>query len=134
MRTADFYYFGRKLVMAVHGMHGRAIVYLCGMGRAEAKAALMMRRDGAALMSCEVMTVEKVKDDGSLWRKERPKSGNWNNKKIRQESFVFLSFWLEITGEMLKTSEEFRGVRIYGCVSRLFGEDLAELLNFPLCQ
>jgi hypothetical protein len=85
-------------------------------------------------MNCEVMTAEKVKDDGSLWRKERPKSGNWNDKKIRQESFVYLSFWLEIAGEMLETSEEFRGVWIYGYVRKLFGEDLVELLNFSLRQ
>jgi hypothetical protein len=68
--------------MAVHGMHGR-VVCLCGMGSAGAKAAVMMRGDGAVLMSCEVMTAEKVKDDGSLWRKQRPNSGNWNDKKIR---------------------------------------------------
>jgi hypothetical protein len=72
--------------MVVHGMHGRVVVCLCGMGNAGAKATLMMRGDGAALISCEVMTAEKVKDEGSLWRKLRPKSGNLNDKKIRQEA------------------------------------------------
>ncbi len=38
-------------MLAVHGMHGRVVVCLCGMGSAGAKAALMMRGDGVALMS-----------------------------------------------------------------------------------
>ncbi len=93
--------------MAVHGMHGRVAVCLCGMGSAGAKAALMMRGDGVALISCEVMTAEKVKDEGSLWSKLRLKNGNWNDKKIRQEA----KEWKEDWREELRFSRVFGGER-----------------------
>jgi hypothetical protein len=109
--------------MDVHGMHGRVIVCPCGMGSVGAKAVLMTRGDGVALMSCEVMTAEKVKDEGSLWRKLRPKSGNWttrksdkrlkSGRKMRDRSFVFLQFLVvRERGRDAATSDEFRRTRI----------------------
>jgi hypothetical protein len=30
--SGGFYFFGRRLVLVVHGMHGRVTIWLCGMG------------------------------------------------------------------------------------------------------
>ncbi len=52
MRAADFIIFGRRLVLVVHGMHGKCCSLAVWDGKYRKKAARMMERDGTALMSC----------------------------------------------------------------------------------
>ncbi len=52
MRVANFIIFGRRLVLVVHGMHGKCCYLVVWDGKYRRKAARMMEGDGAALMSC----------------------------------------------------------------------------------
>ncbi len=52
MRAADFYHFGRWLVLIVHGMHGKCCSLAVWDGKYRKKAARMMKGDGTALMCC----------------------------------------------------------------------------------
>jgi hypothetical protein len=51
MRTTDFIIFGRRLVLVVHGMHGKCCSLAVWDGKYRRKAAQMMEGDGATLMS-----------------------------------------------------------------------------------
>jgi hypothetical protein len=52
MRAVDFIIFGRRLMLVVHGMHGKCCSLAVWDGKYRRKAARMMEGDGAALMSC----------------------------------------------------------------------------------
>jgi hypothetical protein len=51
MKAADFIIFGRKLVLVVHGMHGKCCSLAVWDGKYRRKAVRMMEGGGAALMS-----------------------------------------------------------------------------------
>jgi hypothetical protein len=50
MRAANFIIFGRRLVLVVHGMHGKCCSLAVWGGKYRRKAVRMMKGDGAALM------------------------------------------------------------------------------------
>jgi hypothetical protein len=50
--SGGFYHFWRRLVLVVHGMHGKCCSLVVWDGTYRRKAARMMERDGTALMSC----------------------------------------------------------------------------------
>ncbi len=52
MRAADFIIFGRRLVLVVHGMHGKCCSLAVWDGKFRRKAVRMMEGDGATLMRC----------------------------------------------------------------------------------
>ncbi len=80
--------------MVVHGMHGRVVVCLCGMGSTRAKTALMMRGNGATLMSCEVMTTEKGEGRWKLVEEAKAEEQELNQKKVgERSSVVVVGFW-----------------------------------------
>jgi hypothetical protein len=52
MKAADFIIFGRRLVLFVHGKHGKCCSLAVWDGKYRRKTARMMEGDGAALMNC----------------------------------------------------------------------------------
>ncbi len=50
--SGGFYHFLRRLMLVVHGMHGKCYSLAMWDGTYRRKATRMMERDGAALMSC----------------------------------------------------------------------------------
>jgi hypothetical protein len=52
MRAMNFIIFGRRLMLVVHGVHGKCCSLAVWDGKCRRKAARMMEADGVALMSC----------------------------------------------------------------------------------
>jgi hypothetical protein len=52
MKAVDFIIFGNRLILVMHGMHGKCCYLAVWDGKYRREAARMMDGDGAALMSC----------------------------------------------------------------------------------
>jgi hypothetical protein len=80
MRVAAFI-FRKRLVLIMHGVHGRCCSLAVWDGKCRRKTTRVMEGDGAALMGCWGDDNGKSEKEGGLWRKPRKEDKKKGLKK-----------------------------------------------------